>query len=198
MKSALTTTALTLVFGIVSWSLFGGSENRVGHPAAVIDSSSVSEGTSFVFLGETALRLIGPVAKVQEDESGLAFQARVDTGAKRCSLHVAEWFIEDDSPTMTENVGKTIRFRLENRQGDSRWLEREIAEVALICTSEDEELRYLVPLELHLDGIDRQVLVSLNDRSKMSYPMLLGRNYLAGQFVVDVTEAQRELLVGSP
>lgn len=198
MRSVLTFTTLVLVLGIVAWSVFGDSKNHTGPVAAATDSSPMSTSTSFILLGETALRLIGPVAEVQEVETGLAFQARVDTGARRCSLHVAEWFVEDDSPTMTENVGKTIRFRLENRQGDSSWLERKIVEVALITTSEDEEMRYLVPLKLHLDGVDRQVLVSLNDRSKMSYPMLLGRNYLAGEFVVDVTEAQREFLVSSP
>jgi hypothetical protein len=151
-------------------------------------------------LGDSTRRLVGPVALVWEGESGLPFKARVDTGAERCSLHVTEWEIPDEAPTMAENIGKTIRFRLENRCGKSWWLQRQIAEVALIRTSEREELRYMVPLQLCLRGVQREVLVSLNDRSDMQYAMLVGRNYLAGQFVVDVadTPAGDPLLVRNP
>lgn len=149
-------------------------------------SPGTTPDVSVVSLGDSDLRLIGPVALVEEEESGLEFRARVDTGASRCSLHVAEWEIDDPSPSMFDNVGKTIRFQVENRCGKSKWLERKIAEVALFRTSEREEMRYMVLLELCLDGVERQVLVSLNDRSGMEYAMLVGRNYLAGEFVVNV------------
>ncbi len=153
-----------------------------------------------VSLGDKSVRLIGPVAPIAETGSGLIFKARVDTGASRCSLHVAEWEIEEADSVMSANVGKTIRFRLVNRQGDSQWLSRKIAEVDLVRTSEVEELRYLVPLSLSYQGVEREVLVSLNDRSKMDYAMLLGRNYLAGEFVVDVSRetVDGNLFAGSP
>lgn len=151
-------------------------------------------------LSDESVRTIGPVARVEESETGLQFQARVDTGASRCSLHVEEWKIENERPDMEANVGRTIHFRLLNRRGQSQWLTRTIAEVALFRTSEEEETRYLVPLSLSHQGVERKVLVSLNDRSHMSYAMLLGRNYLAGEFVVDVSQEERgvELLAGSP
>lgn len=153
-----------------------------------------------VSLGDKSVRLIGPVAPVAENVSGLVFKARVDTGASRCSLHVAEWEIEDADAEMSANVGKTIHFRLVNRQGDSQWVTRQIAEVDLVRTSEAEEMRYLVPLSLSYQGVEREVLVSLNDRSKMNFAMLLGRNYLAGEFVVDVSreEADGSLFAGNP
>jgi hypothetical protein len=44
-------------------------------------------------------------------------------------------------------------------------------------------------MRLTVAGVQREVLVSLNDRSRMSYSMLLGRNFLEGKFVVDVTGA---------
>ena len=53
-------------------------------------------------------------------------------------------------------------------------------------------LRYLVPLTFRYDAFEREVLVSLNDRSQMSYPMLLGQNFLTGQYVVDVDGAESE------
>jgi hypothetical protein len=152
-------------------------------------SSTAASEVSRISLGDKSLRLIGPIAQVVEPESGLTFQARVDTGATRCSLHVAEWIIEDEFPAMADNVGKEIRFRLANRCGQTEWLTRQVAEVALIRTSEQEELRYLVPLSLVLDGLEREVLVSLNDRSEMDFAMLVGRNYLDGEFVVDVSRS---------
>ncbi len=134
-------------------------------------------------------RVLGPVATVVESESNMQFIARVDTGAKTCSLHTSEKEIAGGSKFMEDNLGKTIRFRIENRRGESQWLERPIAEVREIRTSEGEETRYLVPMQFTCKGVEREVLVSLNDRSRMTYAMLLGRNFLAGEFVVDVTGA---------
>ncbi|TWU30395.1 putative ATP-dependent zinc protease [Bythopirellula polymerisocia] len=172
-----------------------------------VSSNTIAESISptefalnIVTLGDKSVRLIGPVAPVAETGSGLVFKARVDTGASRCSLHVEEWEIDDADTVMSANVGKTIRFRLVNRRGESQWLTRQIAEVDLVRTSEDEEMRYLVPLSLSHQGVEREVLVSLNDRSKMSYAMLLGRNYLAGEFVVDVSRdnVDGNLFAGNP
>ena len=72
--------------------------------------------------------------------------------------------------------------------------------MALIRTSEQEELRYMVPMTLQHAGVEREVLVSLNDRSQMNYAMLLGRNYLQGEFLVDVARVDeaKPLFVGGP
>jgi len=34
------------------------------------------------------------------------------------------------------------------------------------------------------------VLVTLNDRTDMEYPLLVGRNYLRGDFLVDVAKKE--------
>ena len=34
----------------------------------------------------------------------------------------------------------------------------------------------------------KEVLVTLNDRTDMEYPLLLGRNFLRGDFLVDVAQ----------
>ena len=147
-------------------------------------------------LRPTSKRVLGPVVTVSEDESDIQFLARVDTGAKTCSLHTGEKQVLDANEYMEENVGKTIRFRIDNRQGDSQWIERKIAEVRKIRTSEGEEMRYLVPMTLTVDGVERKVLTSLNDRSRMTYTMLLGRNFLEGRFLVDVTRSDDLLASG--
>lgn len=131
-------------------------------------------------------RIIGPTTIVAEVESELDFRARVDTGAMTTSVHVEEWAIEDESSDMTENLGKKIRFRMKNHKGESQWLESRVEEIGVVRTSEQEETRYKVLLTLTWNDVKKQVLVTLNDRSHMKYPMLLGRNFLEGDFVVDV------------
>lgn len=177
-KSFQAALGLLMVLALVIWA---------GIKASVDDGFVVNDNPS-----STSRRVLGSVVKVNESASQLQFLARVDTGAKVCSLHTSEATVLDGSSDLFENVGKTLRFLLENRQGESQWVERLIAEVREIRTSEGEEVRYLIAMKLTCSGVEREVLVSLNDRSRMSYSMLLGRNYLDGQFVVDVTGADDE------
>jgi hypothetical protein len=104
-------------------------------------------------------------------------------------LHVDRWIIDDAASEMVDNVGKTIRFRTVNRTGQVEWVERTIAECALVKTSDCEEPRYKVPMTLSCQGISKNVLVTLNDRSHMTYALLLGRNFLDGDFLVDVSQS---------
>ena len=119
-------------------------------------------------------RIIGPTTIVAEADSELDFKARVDTGAMTTSVHVEEWAIEEESEKMEENVGKKIRFRMKNHKGESEWLESRIEEIGVVKTSEQQEARYKVQLTLCWNDVKKQVLVTLNDRSHMKYPMLSG------------------------
>jgi len=130
--------------------------------------------------------VIGPVAEIDETESKLKFKARVDTGATTTSLHAEDLTIKDESPDMEENLGKTIRFRIKNHEDKTEWLEREIKEITVVKTSVKAQHRYKVPVELRWKDFSKEVLVTLNDRSHMTYALLLGRNFLKGKFVVDV------------
>jgi len=131
-------------------------------------------------------QVIGAISSVEEANSDIRFVARVDTGATSCSMHVEEWNIEDAAESMRDNIGKTVRFRIKNRSGKSEWLEREIIDVSTIKTSERKEQRYKVYMTLECGEVKKKVLVSLNDRSHMAFPVLLGRNFLEGDFLVDV------------
>jgi len=153
---------------------------------------SASAATPAASVTVVKKQVIGSTAIVEETESDFTFRARVDTGATTSSMHVEDWKIEDEAEQMPENVGKTIRFRIKNEHGESEWLERKIADTSLIKTSEQQEQRYKVRMTLSCLNVKKRVLVSLNDRSHMTYPMLLGRNFLQGDFVVDVDHGKRQ------
>ena len=102
-------------------------------------------------------RVIGPVSQVEETVTEISFSARVDTGATTCSIHVEGWQIENPSESMEGDVGKTIRFCLKNRRGETGWIESKIAEVATIKTSEREEQRYKVLLTLLCENVKKRI-----------------------------------------
>jgi hypothetical protein len=137
-------------------------------------------------IGDAPIRRIGPVTTVTEVSTGLPFRARVDTGATTCSIHYEAIEIEDAAASPEENVGKPVRILVKNPDGKSRWIDTKIADHVVVRTSTDEDERYKVRLKLRWEDVEKKVLVTLSDREKMKYPVLLGRNFLRGDFLVDV------------
>jgi hypothetical protein len=130
--------------------------------------------------------VIGATASVLEKQSNLLFRARVDTGAKSCSLHVEDITIENEQEKWVDNIGKVVHFKVKALNGESHYLDARIDGYVIIKTSSSRQRRYKVPLTLRWKGVEKTVLVTLNDRDGMEYPLLLGRNFLRGDFVVDV------------
>jgi hypothetical protein len=135
---------------------------------------------------EVAKRIIGATATIMEKQSELLFRARIDSGAKSCSLHVEDYKIEDEAEEMRDNIGKVVRFHIKNGNSESHWLEAKIAGYVIVKTAAHRERRYKVPLTLRWKDVEKTVLVTLNNRDKMEFPLLLGRNFLMSDFVVDV------------
>lgn len=142
-------------------------------------------------------QIIGATATLRETSSGLAFPARVDTGAATCSLHVEKLEIQDKSAKRTGNVGKTARFLLRDAEGNTKWVEAPIAAAVRVKSSSlrggEYDHRYKVRLTLEWKTCRKEVLVTLNDRTNMDYPLLVGRNFLAGDFLVDVSQDKGKL-----
>ena len=137
-------------------------------------------------------RIIGATAMVTEVSSGLSFQARVDTGAETCSLHVERIDIQDKTARRVHNVGKTIRILLKGKDGKSHWIEGVVADAVRVKSSSlpggEYDHRYKVRLTLEWKDVRKEVLVTLNDRTDMEFPLLVGRNFLSGDFLVDVSQ----------
>lgn len=133
-------------------------------------------------------QVIGPTAEITETSSGVALTARVDTGAAVTSLHVGEndLVIPEPADDPYENLGKVVRLRIANRGGQSCWVATRLIDYVEVRSANGAEHRYRVRLPLRYGGVQKQTIVNLNDRSQMTFRMLLGRDFLEGDFVVDV------------
>lgn len=141
-------------------------------------------------------RVVGAVAVVTEVSTGLPFSARIDTGAGSCSLHVEKVEIKNEARKALANIGKSIRFLIKNDQGQTAWMESKVAGVVRVHSSAlkdgDYDRRYKVRLTFKLADVSKEVLVTLKDRNDMAFPMLVGRDFLSRDFLVDVDVDNRE------
>jgi hypothetical protein len=164
-------------------------------PAPLLLALLVPVGCADSF-GETTStqpkHIIGATAVLTEVSTGISFDARIDTGAKTCSLDVEEMEIKDEARRRSSNVGKPIRFLVKGKEGKSKWIETTIAGAVRIRSSSQTDgkydHRYKVRLTFEWKGFRKEVLVTLNDRGRMDYPLLVGRDYLRDDFLVDVAQ----------
>jgi hypothetical protein len=134
------------------------------------------------------VHVIGATTVVTEVTTGVPLPARVDTGATSCSIHCEAMEIEDANPDPRQNIGKPIRFLVKYGDREGKWVESKIVDHVVIRTSERDDERYKVKLRLRWEDVEKKVVATLNDRQKMKYPMLLGRNFLRDDFLVNVGE----------
>jgi hypothetical protein len=150
-----------------------------------ISAHAVAEGAAEA--PQPIVRLIGATTVVTEVSSGLPLPARVDTGATTCSVHCEALEIKDAHRDPKENIGKPVRFLITNKNGKEEWVEAKIVDHVTVRTSTSESERYKVKLKLRLEDVEKKVHVTLHDRQHMKYPLLLGRNFLRDDFLVNVS-----------
>lgn len=126
--------------------------------------------------------VLGWIENVAIYPGNFVLNAKLDSGADHCSLHAMN--IEP-----FKKGGKDwVRFDIENRQGEKLTLERETHRIAKIkrLLGKPQE-RYVVRLGLCVGSDYTEVDVNLVDRSNFSYPVLIGRNFLAGAAMIDTS-----------
>ena len=152
--------------------------------AFTVGASAVAEEAAEPKL--PSVRMIGATAVVTEVSTGLPLSARVDTGATSCSIHCDEFEIKDADPDPKVNIGKPVRFLIRHDDGEGEWVEAKIVDHVKVRTTAREDERYKVSLKLRWEDVEKKVQVTLNDRQSMKYPLLLGRNFLRDDFLVNV------------
>lgn len=106
---------------------------------------------------------------------GVRLPARIDTGAAKSSLDARELVIQDG----------IAEFKLPQEFGGVQ-LRLPIIEWKHIRSPDGRQQRPVVELELCIGSKRIRSKVNLTDRSMVKYPLILGRNFLRKNFVVDV------------
>jgi len=122
--------------------------------------------------------IVGGVEEIVLLPWGIKLLARIDTGATTSCLAARDIRLSDGM----------IEFRLPEKYGGAL-LRAPIKGRRNIKTAHGTMKRPIVELELCIGNKRIPTAVSLADRSQMDYPLLIGRNVLVNDFLVDVSKA---------
>lgn len=121
---------------------------------------------------------IGEVEDVILMPWGVRLPARIDTGAVTSSLDARGLKVKNN----------TAEFKLPKKYGGLR-LYLPVIGWQDIRSADFRERRPVVEITLCIGPKVLHIEVNLNDRSPVNYPMILGRNVLKENFVVDCTQS---------
>lgn len=128
--------------------------------------------------------IFGYVEDVKVMELDWVMEAKLDTGATTSSIDAREIeaFEKDDEDW--------VRFKVVDRDtGTEAWLERPVERDVKIKRHEGKsDHRYVVNLTFCIDNMAIEEEVTLNNRDGFNYPVLIGRNHMAGRIIVDPEE----------
>ncbi len=130
-------------------------------------------------------QVIGEVERVNITPPGKMFMARIDTGAAGTSIHA------NNIVTFERDGRDWVRFEFDHPSVETPVvIERPLARTVLIkqTSSETLERRQVVKMTISLGSMTEQIDVSLSERSAMTYPVLIGRNFLRNLAIVDVSQ----------
>ncbi|MCL7939103.1 ATP-dependent zinc protease [Halomonas sp. ATCH28] len=120
---------------------------------------------------------------------GTYLKARIDSGATTSSLSATEI-------TRFERDGENwVRFKLGLNEADSvvadvrdEWIEAPVERRVRIIQASGEDSRPVISLLMTLGPLRETVQFTLNDRTHLDHPVLLGRRFLMDIAVIDVAE----------
>ncbi len=126
--------------------------------------------------------IIGEAEMVTIKSKDLRLKARIDTGAQTSSLDVfAQQPFERDGK-------KWLYFSVKDPASEKLiFFERPLLRTAKIKQHGAEAMRRsVVRLKIILGNIEMEREFTLADRSRYTFPVLIGRNVLSGKYLVDV------------
>lgn len=130
---------------------------------------------------------IGRLEKIDLPHLSLyKLDAKVDTGAYTSSLHChkMESFVKDG-----KNWVQFYVLDPDHPEYEETLFESPIHKVKQVKSSNGQiEERFIIKQKIQLQKYQKTIELSLTNRSEMKFPVLLGRKFLKGQFVVDVSK----------
>ncbi len=130
-----------------------------------------------------AREVVGWIEPIQLEPEGPQLTAKLDTGADSSSLGATA--IEVYSADGIERV----RFRIQARSDERSTVDLPLERIAKIKRHvEGAETRPVVRLRICLGNLRKEVEVNLADRSNYEQPVLIGRDFLSSDLIVDPAE----------
>lgn len=138
--------------------------------------------------------VLGEIERVSIDSVKEQFDARVDTGAATSSLNAL------DINEFERDGDKWVRFHLadtaedgsekQNNDKEKHWIEAPVTRYVQIrqSTQSESERRIVVELPVTLGPLKENAQFTLADRTQMTHPILLGREFIKDIALVDVSQ----------
>jgi hypothetical protein len=131
--------------------------------------------------------LIGRKEYLDFPEWGLRrIKVKVDTGARTSALDAAGYDLCET------DAGLVARLRLclsRRRPGRLMVVQTPVLRMTVVANSNGmRELRPVVEALVRLGPVRKRILLTVTNRAGMRFPMILGREALAGTFLVDVSQ----------
>ncbi len=128
--------------------------------------------------------IIGRVEPVRLTPSNKVLNARIDTGATTTSLNAL------DIQVYTQDSREFIRFRIDDNSSSPRISTPIFKWVKIKRHEQEPQRRPVIKMRITLGDVEQVTEITLTDRTKFSYPLLIGRNYLRNNYIVDVSKKQ--------
>ena len=150
-------------------------------------NTQVQEGDELL----SDLHIIGQAEYITVLPQKYRYRARIDSGATTCSMSAL------DIEIFERDGKKWVRFRLplpadnpKEKLKKSDPQEYPITrEVNIKRHGAEDQIRPAVKLKVHLGDLEGRIEFTLTDRSKYEFPVLIGRNLLNGNFLIDVSRS---------
>ena len=130
---------------------------------------------------------IGEVADYIID-GDLVFTARVDTGATSTSINAINIEIKNSSKNEIDNMGKSISFDIVNNKDERKRITTKIKDVINVNNAIGTESRYQVAMKIEWQGKRQTLDFNLKDRSKLTYKLLIGRDWIGENAIVNTLQ----------
>ena len=140
--------------------------------------STMQVGDELRIIGSTEYVSIGKLDKIP---------AKIDTGADSSSIWASDIEVSRDG---------TLTFKLfapKSPYYTGETLESKEYKVSVVRSSNgNEQIRYRTTLPIKINGCTVKAALTLADRSRNNFPILIGRRTISGKFLVDVSKTNVE------
>lgn len=114
--------------------------------------------------------------------------ARIDTGAATNSMFAI------DTEVTEENGEKLVHFTFIDDKKNEHRITRPLVDSVTVTQASGEQTRYVVEMGLCVGDYYEKTRFTLADRSRMTFPILVGRNFLENSLLV----SSAEKMIASP